>query len=89
MTLFIDGLELQHIEGLRLADLVTPWGAKAQHGNFLTFQTRRAREIAAKLAEAHVHCDYRGDRLRFGFGICTNAGDVDQVLARTRRVIGS
>jgi selenocysteine lyase/cysteine desulfurase len=89
MTLFIEGLELQQIEGLRVANLITPWGAEAQHGNFLTFQTRRAREIEAKLAEAQVHCDHRGDRLRFGFGICTNAADVDQSLARIRRVIGS
>jgi len=89
MTLFIEGLELQHIEGLRFTDLITPWGATAQHGNFLTFETRRAREIEAKLAEAHVHCDYRGDRLRFGFGICTNATDLDRALARMRRVIGS
>ena len=89
MTLFIEGLELQHIEGLRFADLITPWGAKAQHGNFLTFKTRRAREIEAKLAEAHVHCDHRGDRLRFGFGICANAADLDRALVRIRRVIGS
>jgi len=89
MTFFIEGLDLQHVEGLRFADLITPWGAKAQHGNFLTFQTHRAREIEAKLAEAHVHCDHRADRLRFGFGICTNAADLDRALARIRRVIGS
>jgi selenocysteine lyase/cysteine desulfurase len=89
MTLFIEGLALQHIEGLRFADLITPWGAKAQHGNFLTFRTPRAGEIEAKLAEVHVQCDHRGDRLRFGFGICTNAADLDQALARIRRVIGS
>jgi kynureninase len=29
-----------------------------------------------------VHCDRRGDRLRFGFGICTNGADVDQALVR-------
>ena len=89
MTLFIEGLALEHIDGLRLADLITPWGAKTQHGNFLTFRTPRAGEIEAKLAKVHVHCDHRSDRLRFGFGICTNAADVDQALARIRRVVDS
>jgi hypothetical protein len=89
MTLFIEGLGLQHIEGLRLANLITPWGAEAEHGNFLTFQTRRASEIEAKLAEVYVHCDHRGDRLRFGFGISTNAADLDQALARIKRVMVS
>jgi selenocysteine lyase/cysteine desulfurase len=89
MTLFIEGLGLQHIEGLRLANLITPWGAEAEHGNFLTFQTRRASEIEAKLAEVYVHCDHRGDRLRFGFGISTNAADLDQALARIKCVMVS
>jgi selenocysteine lyase/cysteine desulfurase len=89
MGLFIEGLAPQHIEGLRFADLMTPWGAKAQHGNFLAFRTPRAGEIEAKLAAVHVHCDHRGDRLRFGFGICTNATDLNQALARIRRAIGS
>ena len=89
MTLFVEGLALQHIEGLQFADLITPWGTKAQHGNFLTFRTPRAGEIEAKLAEARVHCDHRGDRLRYGFGLCTNAADLDQALARIRRAIGS
>jgi hypothetical protein len=89
MTLFIEGLALQQIEGLRFADLITPWGAEAQHGNFLAFRTRRAGEIQAKLAGVHVHCDHRGDRLRFGFGICIDAADLDQALSRIRCVTGS
>jgi hypothetical protein len=67
--------------------LVTPFGTKADHGNFLTFRTPRAAEIEEKLASVHLHCDHRGDRLRFGFGICTNARDVDQALARVARAI--
>jgi len=87
MARFLEGIEAVHIEGLRLADLITPFGSNAEHGNFLTFRTPRASEIEAKLAGVNVHCDHRGDRLRFGFGICTNGADVDQALARIGRVI--
>ena len=87
MARFLDGIEAVHIEGLRLADLITPFGSNAEHGNFLSFRTPRASEIAAKLAGVNVHCDHRGDRLRFGFGICTNGADVDRALARIGRVI--
>jgi len=87
MARFLEGIEAVHIEGLRLADLITPFGSNAEHGNFLSFRTPRASEIAAKLAGVNVHCDHRGDRLRFGFGICTNGADVDRALARIGRVI--
>jgi hypothetical protein len=84
---FLEGIEAVHIEGLRLADLITPFGSNAEHGNSLTFRTPRASEIEAKLAGVNVHCDHRGDRLRFGFGICRNGAAVDQALARIGRVI--
>ena len=87
MKRFLDGVEAMQIESLGVSNLVTPFGTEAEHGNFLTFRTPQATEIEAKLAKLHVHCDHRGDRLRFGFGICTNAGDVDQALARVRRAI--
>jgi len=87
MARFLEGIEAVHIEGLRLADLITPFGSNAEHGNFLSFRTPRASEIAAKLAGVNVHCDHRGDRLRFGFGICTNGADVDRALARIGQVI--
>ncbi len=87
MKRFLDGVEAMQIEPIGVSDLVTPFGTQAEHGNFLTFRTPRAAEIEAKLANVHVHCDHRGDRLRFGFGICTNAGDVDQALARVGQAI--
>jgi kynureninase len=87
MKRFLDGVEAMQIEPIGVSDLVTPIGSQAEHGNFLTFRTPRAAEIEAKLAGVHVHCDHRGDRLRFGFGICTNAGDVDEALARAGQAI--
>jgi kynureninase len=87
MKRFLDGVNAMEIESLGVSDLVTPFGTQAEHGNFLTFRTPHAAEIEAKLAKVHVHCDHRNDRLRFGFGIGTNAGDVDQALARVGRAI--
>ncbi|MFG3757530.1 hypothetical protein ACGE32_34855, partial [Klebsiella pneumoniae] len=77
MAHFLDALEPRAIAGLRRADLITPFGPGAAHGNFLTFRTARAGEIETRLAAVGVHCDHRGDRLRFGFGLCTAATDVE------------
>jgi selenocysteine lyase/cysteine desulfurase len=82
MALFLDSVEALGIAGMTRADLITPFGAGAAHGNFLTFQTERAGQIESKLAEAGVHCDHRADRLRFGFGLCTTARDVDEAVER-------
>lgn len=40
-----------------------------QRGRFLAFRTPYAGEIAAALAARNIIVDYRGDRLRIGFGI--------------------
>lgn len=85
MKRFLEGVDAMRIDGLRAADLITPFGGGAEHGNFLAFRTARAGEIEAALGERHVHCDHRGDRLRFGFGICTNVADVDRALARIKQ----
>jgi kynureninase len=87
MARFVDGVEALHIEGLRRTGLITPFGAGAEHGNFLTFRTSRANDIKTRLAELQIHCDHRGDGLRFGFGICSNAADIDRALDRMKRTI--
>ncbi|MBY0363554.1 MAG: cysteine desulfurase [Phreatobacter sp.] len=87
MARFLDAVEAMGLAGLRAADLITPFGPHREHGNFLTFRTDRAGEIEAKLAAVHVHSDHRGDRLRFGFGLCTNAADVDRAVERIGRAL--
>ncbi|MBR1218254.1 aminotransferase class V-fold PLP-dependent enzyme [Bradyrhizobium sp. U87765 SZCCT0131] len=82
MARFLDRIAPRAIAGLGRADLITPFGGDAAHGNFLTFRTARAGEIESCLAAVGVHCDHRGDRLRFGFGLCTTADDVDRALVR-------
>ena len=48
-------------------------------GNFLTFETDRAAELYAQLHQRKVITDYRGNRLRLGFGIYHDEADVDRL----------
>jgi kynureninase len=87
MERFLDAACPLNLAGLRREDLMTPFGPGAEHGNFLTFRTSRAGEIETKLAAVDMHCDHRGDRLRFGFGLCTTAAVVDEAVARITRAL--
>jgi selenocysteine lyase/cysteine desulfurase len=79
--------ELARAPEIPLAEsaLVVPL-AEPSRGNFLTFQSERAAEIHARLLEANVVCDVRGDRLRFGFGLYLDEDDVARGVERMRAV---
>jgi selenocysteine lyase/cysteine desulfurase len=49
-------------------------------GNFLTFRSSSAADLYRRLHERGVVTDYRGDRLRLGFGIYHDEADVDRLL---------
>lgn len=49
-------------------------------GNFLTFRSDDAAAIYQRLHDRGVITDYRGDRLRIGFGIYHDESDVDRLL---------
>jgi selenocysteine lyase/cysteine desulfurase len=49
-------------------------------GNFLTYRTGNAADIYQALHDRGVITDFRGDRLRFGFGVYQNEDDVDRLL---------
>jgi selenocysteine lyase/cysteine desulfurase len=52
-------------------------------GHFLTFRLPGAPAIALSLASNHgILTDARADRLRFGFGLHQDEGDVDEVFSR-------
>jgi selenocysteine lyase/cysteine desulfurase len=51
-----------------------------RRGNFLTYQTPEADRIYQRLHDRGVITDYRGDRLRIGFGIYQDGADVDRLL---------
>jgi selenocysteine lyase/cysteine desulfurase len=46
-----------------------------RRGRFLAFRAREAGHLASRLAAENIIVDYRGDRLRIGFGIYHEAGD--------------
>jgi kynureninase len=49
-------------------------------GNFLTFRSAQAGDMYRALHDRGVITDYRGDRLRIGFGIYHDQSDVDRLL---------
>jgi selenocysteine lyase/cysteine desulfurase len=78
---FMDGLEKAGVACLPASSLVTPRTLERQ-GNFLAFRLPRAAEVGRRLGDAGVDVDWRGDRLRFGFGLYHDPEDVDELLAR-------
>jgi kynureninase len=85
MTCFLERVEALGLPDLSRASLITPFGTGAEHGNFVTFATERAGAIEETLSNIGVQSDHRGERLRFGFGIALNEGDVDAAVERMRR----
>lgn len=51
-----------------------------ERGNFLTFQTDDAESLYRALHDRNVVTDYRGDRLRIGFGVYHNERDVERLV---------
>ena len=64
-------------QGRLLGELVPPEGE--ERGNFLTFRTDHAAETYEKLHAKGVITDYRGDRLRVGFGVYHDEADVERL----------
>lgn len=60
--------------------LMTPTATKVR-GHFLTFETPQAETLYNDLLKRKVTTDYRGTRLRFGFGLYHDRGDVDRLIA--------
>jgi selenocysteine lyase/cysteine desulfurase len=50
-------------------------------GNFLTFRSDGAESIYRSLHDRGVITDYRGDRLRIGFGVYQDLADVDRLVS--------
>lgn len=79
---FVAGLPTNESAGgpLKTAQLVVPQGQP--RGNFLTFELENAAHVQQRLAAAKVVTDYRGSRLRIGFGLYHTADEVDALLRR-------
>jgi kynureninase len=65
-----------------------PGEGTGERGHFLTFRLSDAAATQAALHAAGVITDHRDDRLRIGFGLYHDEGDVDELLRRLGRVEG-
>lgn len=75
---FIEGLAALKLAALDPAQLLVPL-AEESRGHFLTFRNEKAGDIYRALLERNVITDYRGDRLRFGFGLYQDEADVERL----------
>ena len=84
---FVERLARLSLPGLRVEQLMVPVTV-APRSHFLTFRTPQAATLYRRLLDLGVVTDYRGDRLRFGFGLYHEAEDVDRLCERLARVGG-
>jgi selenocysteine lyase/cysteine desulfurase len=83
---FVERLAALRLPALHPEQLVVPIEAAAR-GHFLTFRTAAAGPIHHRLLDANVVTDYRGDRLRFGFGLYHDRDDVDELCRRLAQTL--
>ena len=83
---FLEQLASAKVSNLSPEELV-PGAEIAERGNFLTFRTNKAGEISERLESEQVMTDFRGDRLRFGFGIYHDESDIDALMPRLVRAL--
>lgn len=82
----VGGLQTRFMDGLGSGRgpftpqaLMPPWDG-ALRGNFLTFDLTDAAAVYEALHERNVVTDHRGSRLRIGFGVYHDEGDVARAL---------
>jgi selenocysteine lyase/cysteine desulfurase len=75
---FVKELTTRSLPALSPDQLVVPVSV-AERGHFLTFRTPEAGAIHRRLMTENVITDYRGDRLRFGFGLYHDEADIDRL----------
>jgi selenocysteine lyase/cysteine desulfurase len=83
---FIDRLSALKLAALDPRQLVVPI-QQPERGHFLTFRTPDAGTLHQRLLDAGVVTDYRGDRLRFGFGLYHDTLDIDRLCERLAQTL--
>lgn len=84
---FLELLAERPVQGLAPASLLPSRGFE-ERGHFLTFRTARAAAIHGRLLEHDVITDFRGDRLRLGFGLYHVEEDVERLHGRLVGLLG-
>jgi selenocysteine lyase/cysteine desulfurase len=74
------------IENLEWPGLVKTGHELERQGNFLAYELPRAAQVHARLAEQEILTDFRGNRLRFGFGLYHDVADVDRLCVALRKL---
>lgn len=82
---FLERLDKWKLDALPRAALL-PGEEWSDRGNFLTFRLENAGDVCSALLDANVVVDYRGDRLRFGFGVYQTEDDLDRLGRRLRKL---
>ena len=81
----VGNLQEQFLEaGVNPGELLPPSGTT--RGNFLTFETEHASDLYRALHERRVITDYRGNRLRIGFGVYHDPSDVERLVSTIAQV---
>ena len=57
-----------------------------RRGRFLTFRTSEASRLERELGSRNIIVDHRADRLRIGFGIYQDKGDVERLVAALKEI---
>ena len=81
---FLTALDRLFHPALGRAQLLPP--EPHPRGSFLTFRHPQAAALQGQLRAANVITDVRGDRIRIGFGLYHDRGDVDELLRRIERL---
>ena len=82
---FIENLSELNLSILSTKDLITPIDL-TRAGHFLTFALPDAAKFVSSLKEKGVTVDFRGNRVRFGFGLYQDLDDVDRLLKIIRNL---
>lgn len=82
---FLKGLKNTPQKLLNPEDLVLIDG-QLPESHFLTFKTNNAENIHKTLMENKIQTDFRGDRLRFGFGLYQDLIDIHQLFRRLKNI---
>jgi selenocysteine lyase/cysteine desulfurase len=83
---FVDRLSARKLAALDPRQLVVPI-EQPDRGHFLTLRTADAEALHRRLLDAGIVTDYRGDRLRFGFGLYHDPEDIDRLCERLAAVL--
>jgi kynureninase len=85
--LFLGLVESAAIDPLRRARIVTPI-TTTERAHFLCYETPDAGSIHARLAQAGIVTDVRGNRIRLGFGCYHTEDDIAAAVTAMARALG-